>query len=103
MTPSQLLPTQTPIQHAHEVFSDADAAVARLEELYAEATDFLLERFNATLNEGRPAARFRAFYPEVRITTTSHAKADSRLAFGHVPCPALMPRRSHDRICSAIT
>ncbi|MDH5530941.1 MAG: AMP nucleosidase, partial [Paracoccaceae bacterium] len=35
----------------------------------------------------KPAARVRAFYPEVRITTTSHAKADSRLSFGHVAVP----------------
>lgn len=87
MIPAQYLPTLTPEPRAHAEFSDAAQAVALLETLYSEATGFLLERFNATLNEGRPSARFRAFYPEVRITTTSHAKADSRLAFGHVAGP----------------
>ena len=34
-----------------------------------------------------PVARYRAFYPEVRLFTNSHAKIDSRLAFGHVSGP----------------
>ena len=70
-----------------ETFTDAEAAVARLEVLYAEATGFLLEKFNETLSSGRASARFRAFYPEVRISVASHDKADSRLSFGHVSMP----------------
>ncbi|MGD9916826.1 MAG: AMP nucleosidase [Paenirhodobacter sp.] len=77
----------TPHPSAPELFTDAAAAVARLEELYAEATGFLLTKFNEVLASGRAMARFRAFYPEVRITVTSHLKADSRLSFGHVPLP----------------
>jgi AMP nucleosidase len=87
MTPARFLPIKTPTDYAHKVFSDAGAAVGHLIDLYQEATDFLLAHFNETLSEGRPESRFRAFYPEVRITTTSHAKTDSRLAFGHVPLP----------------
>ena len=34
----------------------------------------------------RPAA-FAPFYPEIRLTTTSHAQKDSRLSFGHVSAP----------------
>ena len=30
---------------------------------------------------------FRAFYPEVRLSTSSYAQIDSRLAFGHVSSP----------------
>ncbi|AMY71472.1 AMP nucleosidase [Frigidibacter mobilis] len=81
------LPVQTAPARAAESFTDPEAAVTRLEELYAEATAFLLEGFNSTLTGGRPAARLRAFYPEVRITTSSHMKADSRLSFGHVAVP----------------
>ena len=81
------LPVQTPPVRAAEAFTDAAAAVARLEALYAEATGFLLAEFNAAMTGGRPAAHLRAFYPEVRITTTSHLKTDSRLSFGHVPVP----------------
>ncbi|WP_318338241.1 AMP nucleosidase [Defluviimonas sp. D31] len=72
---------------APEAFTDAASAVARLEALYAQATRFLFDRFTDTLAGARPEARMRAFYPEVRITTTSHAKADSRLSFGHVATP----------------
>jgi len=84
-------PEQTPYlmppAAAVEAFTDAEAAVTRLEALYAQATHFLLDRFRETVAGRRPPARVRAFYPEVRITTTSHAKADSRLSFGHVAVP----------------
>jgi len=81
------LPVETAPVRAAESFTDPEAAVTRLEELYAEATAFLLDGFNRTLTGGRPGARMRAFYPEVRITTSSHMKADSRLSFGHVAVP----------------
>ncbi|MAU48199.1 MAG: AMP nucleosidase [Salipiger thiooxidans] len=70
-----------------ELFSDAGAAVDRLCELYDLSAGFLHDRFLAAMSDGHPGVRIRAFYPEVRITTTSHAKVDSRLSFGHVPAP----------------
>ncbi len=76
-----------PDSPAAEAFTDAAAAVARLEELYAAATGFLTEGFNRALREGRPAARIRAFYPEIRLTVTSFDKVDTRLSFGHVTQP----------------
>ncbi len=82
-----LVPYLLPDHPAAEVFSDAEAAVARLERLYAEATAHLSFHFNAALREGRPAARVRACYPEVRLTVTSFDKVDSRLSFGHVSHP----------------
>ena len=81
------LPTLTPDVPEAEAFSDPVAAVARLRELYDSATNFLCSRFADTVREGRPAARFRAYYPEIRVTTTSFAKTDSRLSFGHVAIP----------------
>lgn len=77
----------TPHPAEPELFTDAKAAVARLEALYEEATGFLLTKFNEVLDSGRATARFRAFYPEVRLTTASHLKADNRLSFGHVAIP----------------
>jgi len=77
----------TPDCPAREPFMDAEAAVSRLEALYTQATRFLFDHFSLTLTGEKPKARIRAFYPEVRITTTSHATADSRLSFGHVPVP----------------
>jgi AMP nucleosidase len=55
--------------------------------LYAEAVAFLTARFDEALHGVLPAARVRAFYPEIRLVTTSHAKIDSRLSFGHVSGP----------------
>ena len=81
------LSTHSPATEGPELFTDAEAAVARLEQLYEEATGYLLAQFNAVLAEGRASARYRAYYPEVRITVPSHIKADSRLSFGHVAVP----------------
>ena len=79
--------TLTPPEFEPETFTDAKAAVARLELLYSAATGYLLDRFSSIGTLGRPATRVRAFYPEIRFTTESHAKADSRLSFGHVAVP----------------
>jgi len=81
------LPVVTPPVPEPEAFRDPAAAVARLRELYETATGFLCQKFSETVSGGRPAARFRAYYPEIRITTTSYATADSRLSFGHVAVP----------------
>ncbi|MBD3764016.1 MAG: AMP nucleosidase [Rhodobacterales bacterium] len=82
-----ILPALTPDLPAPATFTDAAAAVARLELLYDTATRFLIDRLTAALTQGRPPMRVRAFYPEIRLTVTSHAKIDSRLSFGHVSGP----------------
>jgi AMP nucleosidase len=80
-------PFLSPVPSPQEAFDDAEAAVSRLEALYTQATRFLCDRFAETLAGNRPAGPVRAFYPEVRITTASHAETDSRLSFGHVAVP----------------
>ena len=87
MMQDQSQPILTPETTGPESFTDAAAAVARLEALYTQATTFLARHFSAAVTGGKPAHRIRAFYPEIRITVTSHAQADSRLSFGHVPGP----------------
>ena len=87
MTEPDHLPILMPPMPGGEAFTDAEAAVSRLEALYAQGTSFLVDRFMKTLAGDRPTTRVRAFYPEVRLTTTTHAKADSRLSFGHVAVP----------------
>jgi AMP nucleosidase len=77
----------TPDQPAAQAFTDAPAAVARLEQLYEQAVEFLSAHFSATVTGQKPDTRIRAFYPEIRLTVTSHAKTDSRLSFGHVAGP----------------
>jgi AMP nucleosidase len=81
------LPVVSPEVPGPEQFTDARAAVKRLQALYGTAVDFLRDSFTETLTGGRPAARFRAFYPEIRLTTTSFDLVDSRLSFGYVGSP----------------
>jgi len=68
-------------------FTDPVAAVRRLQELYDEATTFLRDSLAEAMTDGAPTVRYRAFYPEIRITTSSYAQVDSRLSFGHVSEP----------------
>ena len=81
------LPIRSPEAMGHEAFSDPAAAVARLKALYQEAVSFLSQHFTEALEGGAQGTRYRAFYPEVRLTTTSYARIDSRLSFGHVTDP----------------
>ncbi len=81
------LPIITPPATAPRQFSDAGEAVEELQRLYAVSTHFLRDRFEQFMAGEVPQARYRAFYPEVRLFTNSHAKIDSRLAYGHVAGP----------------
>ncbi|MGR3483803.1 MAG: AMP nucleosidase [Paracoccaceae bacterium] len=77
----------TPPDAGPRAFDDAVRATAHLCALYDEAAGFLRDRFRAALAEGAPPRRVRAYYPEIRLTTTSFASVDSRLSFGHVAEP----------------
>ncbi|MDJ1008530.1 MAG: AMP nucleosidase [Paracoccaceae bacterium] len=87
MTFARNLPIVSPDLPGPETFRDAELAVACLRRLYDGATEFLCEHFVAALKSGDPGKRFRAFYPEVRLTISSHDTIDSRLSFGHVSEP----------------
>jgi AMP nucleosidase len=88
MTPADpALPVLTPDLPAAEDFEDPKAAVDRLIALYRGSVQFLSQQFVQTMTTGRPATRFRAYYPEIRLVTTSFAPVDSRLSFGHVAHP----------------
>jgi len=70
-----------------ESFTEADAALVRLEEIYERNAAFLRDHFEAYAS-GKPLTkRVRATYPFVRITTTTHARLDSRLSYGFVSGP----------------
>ena len=81
------LSVNTPNGPAHEAFSDPEAAVRRLVELYDLSAKFLCQNFMEVLEHGMPEGRVRAFYPEIRLSTKSYATADTRLSFGHVAEP----------------
>ncbi|MBR0967138.1 AMP nucleosidase [Bradyrhizobium diazoefficiens] len=80
---------QIPPSIATETFSDASAAVARLEEIYERNTKFLRDRFEAYVGGEAIESRVRAYYPFVRIITATHARLDSRLAYGFVAGPGV--------------
>ena len=80
---------QSPPPIATEAFTDADAAVARLEEIYDRNTQFLRDCFEAYLNGQAFTSHVRACYPFVRMTTATHARLDSRLAYGFVAGPGV--------------
>ena len=87
MKPTDMLTLHTPDRAEHRSFTDADAAVAYLEELHAEATRFLVDAFNHVASGAPVTARYRAFYPEIRLVTARYDTIDSRLSFGHVVEP----------------
>lgn len=87
MCPALAILTPPPV--AAEAFTDASAAVGRLEEIYERNTLFLRDRFEAYANGEALSARVRANYPLVRITTLSHTRLDSRLSYGFVARPGV--------------
>jgi AMP nucleosidase len=80
---------ETPPNIPFEDFRDADAAVDRLEEIYARNTAFVRNRFEQMVAGDVPLGRVRATYPMIRIATTSYDTIDSRLSYGHVPGPGV--------------
>src|SRR5262245_40204491 len=87
MRPAPII--QAPPTVVTEAFTDAGRAVARLEEIYDRNTQFLRDRFEAYLNGATFTTRARACYPFVRLTTSTHARLDSRLAYGFVAGPGV--------------
>ncbi|MDJ1015140.1 MAG: AMP nucleosidase [Paracoccaceae bacterium] len=87
MTTSLHLPIDSPETPDTEAFHDPAAAVERLIEIYFASVRFLCDRFTHVLSNGAPDTRYRAYYPEIRIATSSYAPTDNRLSFGHVTEP----------------
>ena len=83
------LPVLTPHSFATESFTNASAAVVRLEEIYDRNTAFLRDRFEAYANGEAIGSRVRAAYPFVRITIATHARLNSRLSYGFVARPGV--------------
>ncbi len=81
------LPVETAPAAEARSFTEAGPAVERLIALYDDATGYLIARFAGMLRAGRAEARCRAFYPEIRVTTTVFDLPDTRLSFGYVPEP----------------
>jgi len=76
----------TPEPFTRQSFTNPLEAVKALKWLYDRNTQFLRDAF-ASISTEPPAARFRAFYPEVSVSTQSFAEIDSRHAYGHMFMP----------------
>ena len=68
-------------------FTDAAAALAEVRSIYAAQSAYLVTRFQEYVRGTDLPRRVRGFYPYVEITTTSHARLDSRLSYGFVLAP----------------
>jgi AMP nucleosidase len=77
----------TPEPVAAENFTDPEKAVAAPKALYSRNTAFLRDAFVGLADAPDSRRRYRAFYPEVAVATSSFAQIDSRLAYGHMPTP----------------
>ena len=77
----------TPPPYEPTVHRDPESAVGAIKALYERNTSFLRSAFQAYVDGGGEGERARAFYPEVLLTTSSFALADSRLSYGHVSQP----------------
>ncbi|WP_245502596.1 AMP nucleosidase [Mesorhizobium sp. M1A.F.Ca.IN.020.06.1.1] len=58
-----------------------------MEALYDRNTKFLRDSFAKLAAGGDESRRYRAFYPQIGVTTTSFTQIDSRQAYGHMPTP----------------
>jgi AMP nucleosidase len=85
--PEPIESVASPEPFARQSFTDATEAVAMLRVLYERNTAFLRDSFKKLAEGDHSPQRFRAFYPEVSMTTSSFAQIDSRLAYGHMPSP----------------
>ena len=74
---------------ATEAFTDAAAAVGRLEHIYERNVRFLRDRFEVFVSGKLLTTRVRATYPFVRITTSTYERLDSRLSYGFVAGPGI--------------
>ena len=72
-----------------EKFSDAEAAVRRLEEIYEAQTGHIRACFEAIVAGADSPERIRACYPAIRLSITTYTQVDSRLSYGYVPAPGV--------------
>ena len=80
---------RTPPHIGWETFTDPQLAFERLKLIYDTNTQFLREAFAGLVASGKPIARVRATYPEIRLETKSYANVDTRLSYGHVSGPGI--------------
>ncbi|HLY54528.1 MAG TPA: AMP nucleosidase [Stellaceae bacterium] len=78
---------QTSPETPAQIFSNAQAALVRVGEIYRDQVRHLVDCFRLYARGAVLPQRVRAHYPYVQLTTTILARRDSRLAYGVVPAP----------------
>jgi AMP nucleosidase len=68
-------------------FTSADAALARVREIYDSSVGHLRNALQAFVNGEARLDHVRGFYPFLRVHTDTVARADSRLSYGFVAGP----------------
>src|ERR1700752_4219314 len=85
--PAPISTVVTPEPFHRQSFADPAEAVRALQHLYDRNTRFLRDSFLQIAEGGRDDVRYRAYYPEVGVSTASYAQVDTRISYGHVPAP----------------
>jgi AMP nucleosidase len=85
--PQAIESVASPEPFARQSFTDPAEAVKALQGLYRRNTEFLRASFAELAKGVESDRRYRAYYPEVGVSTASFAQIDSRHAYGHMPAP----------------
>ncbi len=81
------LPLIEPDPIPTQVLEDPDAVIAAVQRIYTESVRFLCRHFEDAMAGGQPDGHYRAYYPEISITTARHSRVDSRHSYGFVVAP----------------
>jgi AMP nucleosidase len=85
--PQPIESVSTPEPYTRQSFTDAREAVDALKALYDRNTSFLRDSFDKLGTGVDQQRRYRAFYPEVGVSTSSYTQIDTRLSYGHMAAP----------------
>ena len=85
--PQPIESVSTPEPYSRRSFTDAREAVDALKALYDRNTSFLRDSFDKLGTGVEQQRRYRAFYPEVGVSTSSYTQIDTRLSYGHMAAP----------------
>lgn len=81
--------TKQPPKHKTREFTDADKALAYIEQIYNENISFLVKEFKSFHEGGASTELISANYPFIRIQANQAYRSDSRLSYGFVPRPGV--------------
>ncbi len=70
-----------------EAFTDPQAALERIRQIHSASVTHLREALRRYADGEEPTERVRAFYPFIRLQTSTAARPDSRLAYGFLAGP----------------